>query len=575
MLKWLKTGWVKKILQWLAKWLTLWLPLFMIDFMPVMADWLKNRDQVTIQDLTPLAVLSLVLTAAVTAVFFYFFIKNRLPTLLGAIAAVLILGQNHNRLLTLFTRLHLPTKYLYEVIIFLLLGLVAYILFYKFNRRWQSKTDILAKGILIAVVVAWLVQFYSLAKVLIIEWPQFFYRPADINSNLTASPSSGKPDIYYIVLDRYVSQNILTSQFAFDNSDFMNYLKNNGFVVNPDAYSNYPFTAMSIASTLNANYNSDEVKKFKGASDQTVQPYHNTIHYSPVIKKLKSLGYSYYHLGTWYEATSTAPLADYYYQPDGQLTIFNCRITLSDFTKKELLKNILWRVTKYKIKFGGFTVLSYSTQKAIDATLSKLDLLKKIAAEPAGGKFVFAHILSPHSPYFFNADGSLSAHPEIDEVGKPIKQKYTDQMQFLNSQMKIIIDSIKKNSNNQAVIILQSDEGEYPIYIEIEHFWVGATEEYLHNNMTAWPDKNLKLKYGILAAYHVPKATEQTLTTSADSANIFRLVFNTYFGANLPYLPKCYYAYPEGRNKPFVYADITKRLTGQADPACSNDSSGQ
>jgi hypothetical protein len=41
-------------------------------------------------------------------------------------------------------------------------------------------------------------------------------------------------------------------------------------------------------------------------------------------------------------------------------------------------------------------------------------------------------------------------------------------------------------------------------------------------------------------------------------------VLNTYFGYELPILPDCYYAYPDGRDKPDVFTNINRQLTGKA-----------
>lgn len=550
----------------------------MLAVLPVMSSWLNNRFQVTVRDLPLPVVLCLILTLIIAAIFFRRFIRNNLAALTGGIIAVLFLGQKYNGLFFKFLDKWKDAYGGFFSLGFSILTIAfAYsinLLIARFTLRWPSRTDLLAKAGMVTITAAFLLQFYSLAKVIIIEWPQFFYRPPVISEKLAVDPSGYKPDIYYIVLDRYTNQNVMKSQFNFDNSDFVNFLEDNNFLVNPDAYSNYSSTTTSIASTLNVDYNSDLVKKFGQASYQTVEAYHEAIRYASVIKQLKSLGYSYYHLGTWYEATSQAPLADHYYQPEGQLTVLNHRFTLTDFTKKELIASIFWRLVRFGVNIGDFEILAYSSQNEIDATLSKISLLKDIADSGSGGRFVFAHILVPHDPFFFNPDGSLAQNPWIDNVGKPVKEKYVGQVEFINNQMKDLIIRIKKNSQGQAVIILQSDEGPFPMHFNGEQFDLGAVNnEMTTGDMNQWSDQDLKMKYGILAAYEVPKATPQDLTLGGDSVNIFRLVFNTYFGGQLPYLPRCYYSYPNGRDKAFLYTDINECLTGQNNPACSKDSS--
>lgn len=575
MISWLKKIDPVKIVSSLGRWLGFWLPLFLLDSMAVIAYWLKNRNQTTIQDLVLPIAMSVFFSGVVALAFYVSYRKNRFAAMIAGVATILVGGQLSDK--TIFP-VHawlnhtMSNRYAHLVMIVALpVAIILYYYFHKLTVRWKSKTNIIANAGFIIIVVAFLVQFFSFAKVAITEWPQFFYTPPLLPTNQVANANPDKPDIYYIVLDRYVSQSVLKEQFNFDNSDFLNYLTSQGFYTDPDAYSSFPFTTMSLSSTLSASYNSDQANKFSTAAYQTVQPFHDTIHKSPVIKQLKSYGYSYYHIGTWYEATSIAPLADHYFQPDGQLTLFNRRITLTNFDKNKFFKGIFHLLVPRTFSIGKFTIFSFHQEEASHVVLSSFQLLKDLAAEKSGGRFIFAHILCPHYPYYFNADGSRSSDPLINNNGKPLKQKLTDQIQFVNSQMKIIIDSINKNSQDQAIIILQSDEGEYPIYFNDGDFWLNAESAHRYVDMRTWSDKNLKQKLGILAAYHLPRVSEESLKTGADSVNIFRLVLNSYFGNNLPYLPKCHYAYPEGREKAFLFTDITQRLTGQANPACSSD----
>jgi hypothetical protein len=330
---------------------------------------------------------------------------------------------------------------------------------------------------------------------------------------------------------------------------------------------------MSVASTLNASYNSDIVKKFADAPLQTLEPYHDSIRYASVIQEFKSLGYSYSQLGTWYEASNQAPLADHNFQPEGQLTVLGHTFTLNNFSKDQLTENVFWQFVKSGFNLGSFKVLTYSGISEKDATLYKIDQLKQIAAQPAGGKLIFAHILVPHDPYYFNADGSLSTTSDSNNIGEPIKDKYIGQVQFVNSQMTDLVSQIRKNSNNQAVIVMQADEGPYPMQLNGQNFNSSAVGDELdYGDMTKWSTEDLQMKFGVLAAYDVPDAKASDLPVAGNSVNIFRLILNSYFSANLPYLPECSYAFTGGRTQSFVYKDITARLTGKANPACPADS---
>ncbi len=566
------------------KWLALFLPLLMLSSLPILSDWMGNRYQVTLVDLAlPLIMCSLT-SFVLSLVFFKSFLKNKFAAILGAIGAVLIIGQEYDSRLSSvlpFLRSLSPLVDLKEregifyslVFILLIIGLI-FICIHFINRFTIAKkwpTGVFAKAIIIIISVAFVLQLFPTVKTIIGEWPQFFYRPPKLTD--TTQTSSNKPDIYYIVLDRYTNQNILKTQFNYDNSDFINFLTSNNFSVNPNAYANYPYTTMSIASTMNANYNTDLVKKFAASPVQTLEPFHDSIRYGSVIEQLKSLGYSYDQLGSWYEASNQAPLADQNYQPEGQLTIFGHTFTLNNFSKMKLTNSVYWQFVKHGLKIGHYSIVSYGTIGESDATLYKLANLNEIAEQPAGGKFVFAHILVPHDPYYFNADGSISTSPDGNNVGETIKEKYVGQVEFINSQMKDLVTQIQKKTDNKAIIIIQADEGPYPMQLNGQNFDTDSVGDELDNgDMTKWSDTDLKMKYGVLAAYDVPAANKSDFATAGNSVNIFRLVLNTYFGAKLPYLPECNYAYTDGRAQSFVFQDITARLTGQANAACQTNS---
>ena len=62
------------------------------------------------------------------------------------------------------------------------------------------------------------------------------------------------PDIYYIILDGYGRSDVLKNEYGYDNSDFLNALRDLGFTVSECSQSNYAQTQMSLASSLNFNY---------------------------------------------------------------------------------------------------------------------------------------------------------------------------------------------------------------------------------------------------------------------------------------------------------------------------------
>jgi len=568
----------------LPTWLKLWIPLAIVALLPTVGAWLQNWYQVYGVDLFVGLIVNTLVATLVFAIFYRVFLKDALAGYIGGIIATFFLSSNYeSRLTTLYPILKainpIPGLDAFGGVIFGLIIAALFVIssFYigKLLSRllgrlsWQPKD--ITGGITVALSVIFLLQMVPTIRDLVVEWPQFTYTPPVLAGNPVAS--TDKPDIYYIVLDRYTSSDILSSQFNFDNSGFTNFLTANGFSVNPNAHQNYPYTTMSISSTLNANYQTDIVQKFASSSEQTIDPYHEAIRKSSVAVQLQKLGYTFDEVGSWYEASNLSDVANTVYQPEGILTILGHSMTLNSFGRNQVEQSLFWRIVSQGIHIGSHTLLGYSSIDEADSTLYKVQTLHDIAQQPVGGKFVFAHILVPHDPYLFNADGSLNSNAESDNIGEPIKQKYLGQVEYINGQMEQLVTQINKNTAGKAVIIIQSDEGPYPIVLNDEDFDSNDVEQELANgSMLDWSNPDLAMKYGILAAYHVPGASAAAMAQGDDSVNIFRLVLNTYFQDNLPYLPRCYYAYVNGRAQSEVYTDITARLTGTANAACPADS---
>lgn len=441
------------------------------------------------------------------------------------------------------------------------------------KKHWNAKNILVAA--FIAITVSFSLEAAPTVHNLIVAWPQFFYQPPKLAAASASAKTAAKPDIYYIIMDRYASPEILKKQFGYDNADFLKYLSDNSFYVPTDSHQNYPYTAQSVASTMNLNYNSDMIQKFGSSSVQTTIPYNQTIRNSAVAGYLKSIGYQYTLVGNWYETSNISPLANQTYQVEGLLTVFNHIYTIDNFAKNELLNGVYWRFLQPGVAAGKYKLADYQNAGGDQMTIEQIRSLKTITLEPAGGRFIFAHILVPHDPYYFNADGSFSTNSEGNNFGIPIKQKYLNQVKFINSQMQIILDQIKQASHGQATVVLQSDEGPYPLDLNDENFDHDNVQgELASGNMLQWSETDLKIKFGNFAAYYVPNATPEALIAGGNTVNAFRLVLNTLFDEKLPYLTNCYYAYPNGRAQPFLYQNINLKLTGEPNSACANNGSG-
>ena len=66
-----------------------------------------------------------------------------------------------------------------------------------------------------------------------------------------------KPDVYLIILDGYAGKESLEKDFTFDNTKFLDFLKNSDFYISEKNFSNYQWSNLSMNSLLNMNYLDD------------------------------------------------------------------------------------------------------------------------------------------------------------------------------------------------------------------------------------------------------------------------------------------------------------------------------
>src|SRR4029078_2431921 len=95
---------------------------------------------------------------------------------------------------------------------------------------------------------------------LILRAVVFHVRPttATTGSGVTGSGEATEPqnlrDVYWIILEEYGSNSVLKADFNYDNTPFLDALRDRGFYIAEDSTSNYLKTAPSIQSARNLEY---------------------------------------------------------------------------------------------------------------------------------------------------------------------------------------------------------------------------------------------------------------------------------------------------------------------------------
>jgi hypothetical protein len=190
---------------------------------------------------------------------------------------------------------------------------------------------------------------------------------------------------------------------------------------------------------------------------------------------------------------------------------------------------------------------SYGTRR--EKVRFAFDQLKEVPSIP-GPKFVFAHIIAPHPPFVFDAQGKF-VNPQRpynpgDGEGfagslEEYQSLYIQQLQFVNSQILDSIRAILTTSSSPPIIIIQGDHGSGSLLKN------SSIEESCMYERTS-----------ILNAYYMPQGKTDLLYPAITPVNSFRVIFNTYFDTEYPLLADQTYYSPFVN--PYAFVDITNRI---------------
>jgi hypothetical protein len=335
-------------------------------------------------------------------------------------------------------------------------------------------------------------------------------------------------DIYYLVFDRYGSDWSIRQRFGLEN-DLPEWLADQGFQVVPGARSNYRATDLSLASTLNLRY-LDDLTEFVGRESGDRTPARKLLQRHAVGAFLRANGYRYIHVGPWWSPTASSEIADEVLQ-EGKESEFGG--VLYDASVMPAIDRLLGR---------SDVIEAGIRDRHRNSALFQFRQLQRLPSAP-GRKFVFAHILMPHNPYVFRADGSPVY--EGQAVVEPEEQLYAGQLAFTNARIRETVAALLAGPDeSDPIVVIQADEG--PFLCRNVDCVDGSPETY-------------GIRLGVLAAYYLPGLPARTMPPTHSLVNTFRTIFREYFGADLPRLPDRSYSWPDNEHL-YDFQDVTDIL---------------
>jgi hypothetical protein len=358
------------------------------------------------------------------------------------------------------------------------------------------------------------------------------------------NPQSAKyPDIYYVILDMYERADELSGYYHTDNSDFVGYLRENGFLVPDRSRSNYAQTYLSLASSLNFTY-LDSLAAQLGPESQDDAPLLRMIDHSRVAEFLKSRGYTIATFASGYTGTELTD-ADIHWAPP---------FALSEF------QDVLLGTTILPALLGSRMGILQD-----EAHRSRVRYILKTIPRAGRGRhpvFVFAHVVCPHPPFVFDAQGrrpNIIPYLRINQTGTMQQvsrvqledwfiANYGPQVTYLNKLVAEMVGRILAESPNSPIIILQGDHGAGQI-LTADHLDRASAERRLANlnaiHLPAPEGTAIRNAQGQIrdSANCAPQSAfpdAPPVWLSSDSTtpvNTFRVLFSRYLDTSLALLP--------------------------------------
>lgn len=364
--------------------------------------------------------------------------------------------------------------------IFVICSLVIIIFFVKSKKNYGKLLEI-SFVIIVSLILFNVIEITFYSNV-------YSYSPSDDLIQSFTVDKNGYRNVYHIILDEHASTSSLKRYLDYDNSDFDRSLEELGFFIPVKSYSNYKTTTISIPSLLNMNYIHADLPSNEKERDAIMKSLTNN---NIVTKMFEKNGYqtiSFYNEFNLRTTNSSNQLCN---NNAGNLLFLSF-----------ILDNTPIAIVKGFGDPGNYK--GYAENRlCIFETLSNTNELESYP------KYVFAHIMLPHEPFIFDADGNLNPYEKQKPADK-VRAQYLDQLEFTDSKTLQLVKKLLAE-DPQPIIIIQSDHGR-----RVEDNTKEGFEQSFSN----------------FAAFYIPEAKFEDFPQVFSLVNTYRIIFNYNFGTN-------------------------------------------
>lgn len=308
------------------------------------------------------------------------------------------------------------------------------------NIDWPSLTSLLnvaGTGVLIVTLVGGVVG-------------GAFYLPAAPGPPAAAVTQPDAPDIYLILLDAYPGADVLTSEFGFDNSGFLDGMSQLGFDVADHSRSNYNLTALTLSSMLNGRHVNELVPSPPESTAAQAHALTKLINEGALLDKARVKGYEIVSLPS----------------PIGYVTLFAADRIVSSPAMTEFE----FAITEQDLarRIGTQARQEFFLDQHRQRIRWTFDALQKLPLDTSTQpRLVFAHLLLPHVPVAFGASGESvviggcvwTACPAGQTISEDLREAYVAQIEYTNELVTTTAQTIIERSPRPPVIVFFSDHG--------------------------------------------------------------------------------------------------------------------
>lgn len=523
---------------------------FAFGCFPLFSLYVNNADKLRVQEVVGVVLIVLVLTAVLIIILKQVVRQPHKAALLVSMFWLVFFSYEHVinavgyilNAIGLFEKMHFLLRgnladifwlSLWGILLFLMIFSV---LKYRKDLAFVGRLfNVLGAGVLGAVFLNWsLVNFrqpHDEIKNYIRAWQQY----VAAESLVEIAPQSDRlPDIYYIIMDGLGRADVLEEYYQVDTEAFTSALEDMGFYIADASYANYHWTLFSIASSLNFMY-LDDLAAAMGPDTLSLTPPEAMIENNRLFAQLKLQDYQIITFADGY-APIDITSGDVYFSPS--------RWMLNAF------QNEVFNTTPLPALFRALALRSpYDLHR--EHVLFALDHLADMSSH-AGPKLVFAHIIAPHPPFVFDAQGaavqptanfSLLDGSQFQESASRQEyiHGYREQTAYVLERLRLEVERILAQSERPVVMVIQADHGP-GAYWDIR----SAENTDLHERMA------------IFNAYYFSDGNYAALYPEITPVNSFRVVLNAYLNTTLELLPDRNYFF--SLTNPYLLMDVTDEL---------------